>query len=124
MSDTFPITNGSKEGDVLSPLLLNFALEYTIKRVRVNQYGLKLKGTHKLLVYADEFNIVGGRVHTIKKNTEALVVTNKETRLEENADKTKKWSCLEIRMQEEVIISRLTMDPLKGWNTSNVWEQP
>jgi len=49
---------------------------------------LKLKGTHQLLVYADDFNIVGGRVHSIKKNREALVVANKETRQEENADKT------------------------------------
>jgi hypothetical protein len=50
---------------------------------------LKLKGTHQLLVYADDFNIVGGRVHAIKKNKKALVVANKETRLEETADKTK-----------------------------------
>jgi hypothetical protein len=50
---------------------------------------LKLKGTHQLLVYAEYFNIVDGRVHTVKKNTEALVVANKETRLKRNADKTK-----------------------------------
>jgi hypothetical protein len=79
MYDSFPIKNGSKQGDVLSPPLFNFALEYAIRRVRVNQYGLKLKGTHQLLVYADYFKIVGGRVHTIKKNTEALVVANMET---------------------------------------------
>jgi hypothetical protein len=40
-------------------------------------------------VYADYFNILGGRLHTIKKNREALVVANKEIELEENADKTK-----------------------------------
>jgi hypothetical protein len=79
LSDNFPIKNGSKQGDVLAPPLLNFAIEYAIRRVQVNQYGLKLKGTHQLLVYADDFKIVGGRVHTIKKNTEALVVANKET---------------------------------------------
>jgi len=89
LSDKFPIKNVSKQGDVLSPPLFNFAFVYAIRRVRVNQYGLKLKGTHQLLVYADDFNIVGGRVHTIKKNTEALVVAKKGTRLKENADKTK-----------------------------------
>jgi len=50
---------------------------------------LKLNGTHQLLVYADDVNILGGSVHTIKKNAEALVVASKETGLEVNADKMK-----------------------------------
>ena len=49
-SDVFPIENGFKQGDVLSPLLLNFALDCAIKRVQVNQDDLKLNGTHQLLV--------------------------------------------------------------------------
>jgi hypothetical protein len=47
---------------------------------------LKLNGTHQLLVYVDDFNILGTRLHTIKKNREALVVANKEIGLDENAD--------------------------------------
>jgi hypothetical protein len=70
------------------PLPSNFALEYTIRRVHVNQSGLKLNGTYQLLVYADDVNILGGSVHTKKKNTEALVVAGK-IGLEVNADKTK-----------------------------------
>jgi len=89
LSDMFPITNGLKKGDVLSPMLFNFALEYTIRRVQVNQDGLKLNGTHQLLVYADHVNILGGSVHIIKENAEALIVTSKEIGLEVNADKTK-----------------------------------
>jgi len=38
-----------------------------------NHEGFKVNGTHQLLVYADDFNIYGGSVHTIKKNTKALV---------------------------------------------------
>jgi len=62
---------------------------YAIRRVQVIQDGFKLKGTHQLLVYADDVNIFGGSVHTVSKNAEALVVASKETGLEVNADKTK-----------------------------------
>jgi len=78
-----------KQGDALSPLIFNFALEYAIRRVQVNQDGLQLNGTHQLLVYADDVNILGGSVHTIKEKAEALIVASKETGLEVNADKTK-----------------------------------
>jgi len=49
-------------------IALNFALEYAIRRAQVNQDGLKLNGTHQFLVYADDDNILGGSVNTIKKN--------------------------------------------------------
>jgi len=45
-------------------------LEYAIRRVHVNQDGLKLNGTHQLLAYADAVNILGGSVDTVKKNAE------------------------------------------------------
>jgi hypothetical protein len=50
---------------------------------------LKLNGTHQLLVYADDVNILSGSVHSIKKNAEALVVVSKETGLEIYAERTK-----------------------------------
>jgi hypothetical protein len=53
-------------------------LEYAIKRVQVNQDGLKLNGTHQLLAYADDVYIFGGSAHTVKENAEALLVATKE----------------------------------------------
>jgi len=89
LSDMFPIKNGWKKGGALLPLLFNFSVEYAIKRVQVNQEGLKVNGTYQLLVYADGVNILGGSVYAIKKNTEALEITSKEFSLEVNAQKTK-----------------------------------
>ena len=70
-------------------MLFNCALQYVIRRVQVNQDGLKLNGTHQRLVYADDVNILGESVHTIKENAEALILASKEIGLEVNADKTK-----------------------------------
>ena len=46
-------------------------------------------GTHQLLAYAEDVNILGGSVHTVKEYAEALLVATKEIGLEVNADKTK-----------------------------------
>jgi hypothetical protein len=88
LSDIFPIQNGLKQGDALSPLLFSIALECTIRKVQENQVGLKLNGTHQLLVYADDMNLLGDNIDTIKKHTETLIDASKEVGLEVNTEKT------------------------------------
>jgi hypothetical protein len=88
LSDSFPIQNYLKQ-DVLSPLLFNFGLEYAIRKVQKNHVGLKLNGTHHLLAYADDVNLLGDNIDTIKRNTETLIDPSKEVGLEINVEKTK-----------------------------------
>jgi hypothetical protein len=78
LSDSFTVQNGLKQGDALSPLLFNFALEYSIRKVQENQVGLKLYETNQLLAYADGVNLLGDNIDTVKKNTETLIDACKE----------------------------------------------
>ena len=67
LSDMLPVRNGLKQEDALLPLLFHFAIEYTIKRVQVTRESWKLNGRHHFLVCADDVNILGRSIRTIKK---------------------------------------------------------
>jgi hypothetical protein len=108
-----------KHGDALTPLLFNFALEYTIRRFQANQEGLELNGTHQLLVYAD-YVILGGSIHSIQKKVEDLVIASKEIGLAVNAEKTKYM----VMSRNQNAGQNRNVNPLKWWKNSNIWEQP
>jgi hypothetical protein len=89
LSDRCPIQNCLKQGDSLLPLLFNFALEYAFRKVEENQVGLKLNETHQLPACADDVNILGDNIDTIKKIAGTLIDASKEVGLEINVEKTK-----------------------------------
>jgi hypothetical protein len=82
MSDAFPVHNAMKQGDALSPLLFNFALEYAIRMVQGSKKGTGIEWTHQLLVCADDGNLLGENINIIKKNLEAVLDASKEVGLE------------------------------------------
>jgi uncharacterized protein YllA (UPF0747 family) len=82
-------------------LLFNITLEYAIRRVQANQKDLKLNGTHQVVVDADDATILGGSLYTVKKNTQAFLVTRIKTGLEVNAEKPKYMVVLRSEWRKE-----------------------
>jgi hypothetical protein len=102
-SDKFPIQNGLKQGDAQLPLLFSVALEYAVRKVQENQVNLEFNGTHQLLVYADDINLLGDSINVIKENTETLLEASRGVGVEITAEKTKYdyVSSLEFRTESE-----------------------
>ena len=82
---------------------------------------LEIKLYTSVLVYADEVNILVGRAHIVKKNTETIVVASKETGLKVNADKTKNAS---MSRNQNAVRSRNDDSSFEMVEGSNIWEQP
>ena len=78
LSYAFPIHCGLKQGDALSRLLFNFALECAIRRVQENRIGLDMNGKYQLFVYADDVNMLGENLQTVRENTEIFIKASKD----------------------------------------------
>ena len=81
---------------------------------------MKINGTYQILLYADDVNILGRSIHTIKKKAKALVVVSKEIELEVNAGKT---TFMDMSRDQSTGRSH-NIKTLKGWKSSHIWEQP
>jgi hypothetical protein len=60
-----------------------------IRKVQENQVGLILNGTHQLLAYADDVNLLGDNTDTISRNTKTVIGAGKDVGVEVNIEKTK-----------------------------------
>jgi hypothetical protein len=69
-------------------LLFNFALEFAARKVQESQVELKLNGTHHLLTYADDVNLLRNNIYTTKEKTDAVTDGTKKIDLEVYAEKT------------------------------------
>jgi len=70
-------------------VLFNFVLEYAISKVQENRVSLEVNGTHKLLVYAEDVNLLGNNINTMTEKTETLLGTRRHVGLDIKMEKTK-----------------------------------
>ena len=75
---------------ILNPVdFINFALEYAIRKVQETNLGLDMNGTHQVLAYADDVNLIGDDIRTIERNADVLLDDCEDIGLAVNTGKTK-----------------------------------
>jgi hypothetical protein len=86
---SFPIHSGLKHGYALSALPLSFNPEHVIEKENNTNLGLDMNGTHQVLAYADNVNLLGVDIRTIKGKVEILFIGCNYIGLAINTRKTK-----------------------------------
>jgi len=107
---------------MLSHFVFNVLLNTPLGKFRLIIFGLKWNGAQYLLAYADDVNILGGSVHTIKVKAQASVLSNKET-IVDMLIKLCTFSCIDNRMLDEMSVYCLIIIPSKNWFISKHGEQ-
>ena len=64
--ESIPIIRKNEYHNDLTDLLFNFALEYAIRKEQETNLGLDMNGTHQVLAYADNVNLIGDDIRTIE----------------------------------------------------------
>lgn len=100
-SRTFEITNGLRQGDGLSPVLFNIALEWTIRKAQINTTGTIVNRTTQILAYADDIDLIARNKTAITSNYKMLEETAREIGLSVNTAKTKYMAMETGKRREE-----------------------
>jgi len=95
LSKPFPIKRGVRQGDPISPILFNAAIEKLMRNLKQkwskNKWGLKLEGPQRLqnLRFADDLLLIGCSQHQAKSMLADLIAAAGEFGLEVHEGKTK-----------------------------------
>lgn len=95
LSKAFEVKTGLKQGDALSPMLFNLALEKTIREMQKEPTGITI-GIRKIQVlgFADDLNILGSSLNDTKRTAHILEQAAGKVGIKINREKTKERNCL------------------------------
>ena len=105
--------------DALSPLLLNFALEYAIRRVQENTIGLELNEKYQLLVCTDDVSMLIDNLQTLWDNVEIFIKASRDIALEANSQKTKYMTIphhQHVIQNQNIVIENLSFENVEKCN--------
>ena len=89
LSKKFKVKEGLRQGDPLSPILFNCALEYVVRKANLNRSGLLYHKSHQCLAFADDVAILTRSRTALHKAMVNLEEEAQKMGLQINEDKTK-----------------------------------